>query len=409
MLLSFGALVWLTYPLGAELFSPWVGHRGGARRAHAPGDGARRAARLPGRAVRDARGRRGAARGAAAAPRRRRCWPCSRSPACCARRPGCSAACTGSTVAGADAARRAPDVRALVAAAPVDLGGQRLDRHRRRAALAARHGRPRRGQADRRRSPEDVPYWTAQYFGYALREPLVIGVPIGPRRSRGCYARRARDAAARGRRRDDRRVRDRPAVRAAADPPLHRDAGDPAGAVLRAGGRAAGRCCRAGRERRRWTCAGAFAVAALGRLPARGTSACSTSVDRRVDATGPMYADLRRSAEAPAVRAAFAALRAALDRATTARSRTCATGSTARPGRSARSRGDASPLGPGAAAAAPTTARRGALPQERSRRSRAAAPAGHRTLYARTAPGGSTPRPAARAVLDVLHRRSRRP
>ena len=34
-------------------------------------------------------------------------------------------------------------------------------------------------EADRRRSPEDVPYWTAQYFAYALREPMVIGVPIG--------------------------------------------------------------------------------------------------------------------------------------------------------------------------------------------------------------------------------------
>ena len=34
-------------------------------------------------------------------------------------------------------------------------------------------------EADRRRSPEDVPYWTAQYFAYALREPMVIGVPLG--------------------------------------------------------------------------------------------------------------------------------------------------------------------------------------------------------------------------------------
>ena len=32
---------------------------------------------------------------------------------------------------------------------------------------------------DRRRTVEEVPYWTAQYFGYALREPLVIGIPIG--------------------------------------------------------------------------------------------------------------------------------------------------------------------------------------------------------------------------------------
>jgi 4-amino-4-deoxy-L-arabinose transferase-like glycosyltransferase len=32
---------------------------------------------------------------------------------------------------------------------------------------------------ERRRSVEQVPYWTAQYFGYALREPLVVGIPIG--------------------------------------------------------------------------------------------------------------------------------------------------------------------------------------------------------------------------------------
>jgi hypothetical protein len=32
---------------------------------------------------------------------------------------------------------------------------------------------------DRRRSVIGAPYWTAQYFGYALREPLVVGVPIG--------------------------------------------------------------------------------------------------------------------------------------------------------------------------------------------------------------------------------------
>jgi len=32
---------------------------------------------------------------------------------------------------------------------------------------------------DRRRSVSDVPYWTATYFGYALREPLVAGVPVG--------------------------------------------------------------------------------------------------------------------------------------------------------------------------------------------------------------------------------------
>jgi hypothetical protein len=32
---------------------------------------------------------------------------------------------------------------------------------------------------DRRREPEQAPYWTLQYFGYALREPIVIGFPVG--------------------------------------------------------------------------------------------------------------------------------------------------------------------------------------------------------------------------------------
>ena len=32
---------------------------------------------------------------------------------------------------------------------------------------------------DRRRGVSDVPYWTAQYFGYALREPVVVGIPVG--------------------------------------------------------------------------------------------------------------------------------------------------------------------------------------------------------------------------------------
>ena len=37
-LLSFGALVYLTYRLGGELFTPWVGRRRRARRALAAGD-----------------------------------------------------------------------------------------------------------------------------------------------------------------------------------------------------------------------------------------------------------------------------------------------------------------------------------------------------------------------------------
>jgi hypothetical protein len=32
---------------------------------------------------------------------------------------------------------------------------------------------------DRRREPEQAPFWTLQYFGAALREPIVVGFPIG--------------------------------------------------------------------------------------------------------------------------------------------------------------------------------------------------------------------------------------
>jgi hypothetical protein len=32
---------------------------------------------------------------------------------------------------------------------------------------------------DRRRHISQVPYWTLQYFGYTLREPLLVGIPIG--------------------------------------------------------------------------------------------------------------------------------------------------------------------------------------------------------------------------------------
>lgn len=32
---------------------------------------------------------------------------------------------------------------------------------------------------ERRRSLSDVPYWTLQYFGYILRIPLLIGIPVG--------------------------------------------------------------------------------------------------------------------------------------------------------------------------------------------------------------------------------------
>ena len=47
-------------------------------------------------------------------------------------------------------------------------------------ALHSLHGTADLAEAvDRRRDVLDAPYWTAQYYGYTLREPLVIGIPIG--------------------------------------------------------------------------------------------------------------------------------------------------------------------------------------------------------------------------------------
>jgi len=47
-------------------------------------------------------------------------------------------------------------------------------------ALHSLHGTAALAEAvDRRRDVVDAPYWTAQYFGYTLREPLVVGIPIG--------------------------------------------------------------------------------------------------------------------------------------------------------------------------------------------------------------------------------------
>ena len=47
-------------------------------------------------------------------------------------------------------------------------------------ALHSLHGTADLAEAvDRRRRPEQAPYWTAQYYGYVLREPLVIGIPVG--------------------------------------------------------------------------------------------------------------------------------------------------------------------------------------------------------------------------------------
>ena len=133
-----------------------------------------------------------------------------------------------------------PVVRQLRRAVGARLGSRPLAgvharvqrRLRAHAASAGHRGEPAGAAVRAQRRPEEVPYWTAQYFGYALREPMVIGVPIGLAFA-WRYVRRRDDAAGRRRGGDDRGVRRRPAVRPAADPSLRRDAGRPAHALLR--------------------------------------------------------------------------------------------------------------------------------------------------------------------------------
>ncbi|MEJ7892164.1 MAG: hypothetical protein WKF94_05950 [Solirubrobacteraceae bacterium] len=47
-------------------------------------------------------------------------------------------------------------------------------------ALHSLHGTSELAETnDRRRDIEDAPYWTAKYFGFTLREPLAVAIPIG--------------------------------------------------------------------------------------------------------------------------------------------------------------------------------------------------------------------------------------
>jgi hypothetical protein len=78
----------------------------------------------------------------------------------------------------ASTARERVRSAALVAAAPLIwagtdwiVTGDPLHSLHGTAALAE--------EVDRRRDPEDVPYWTVQYIGFVLRLPLLIGIPIG--------------------------------------------------------------------------------------------------------------------------------------------------------------------------------------------------------------------------------------
>jgi hypothetical protein len=158
-------------------------------------------------------------------------------------------------------------------------------------------------EADRRRSPSSVPYWTAHYFGYALREPVLIGVPLGLAFA-WLHARR--------------RAALPLAVLAAMTavfaigplfglPLIRRYVETPAILLTLFYGLAV--CgwmlLPPGRSRRRWLLVGGLAVAlSVAYLPWHVDKL--RDVERRMDVDGAMYASLQRAAEAPAVRAAFA-------------------------------------------------------------------------------------------------------
>jgi hypothetical protein len=171
-------------------------------------------------------------------------------------------------------------------------------------ALHSLHGTADLAEANnRRRRVDQVPFWTAQYLGYALREPLVLGVPIGL-----VFAwRHAR----------------RPAVlplAVAAAMTLAFAAGPIFGlplirrymetpAVLLAlfyGLAVAGwTMLEPGRTRRIWQWLGAFAaVLSIAWLPWH-VSMLHT-VGKRISSDSVLYGDLRETGQAPAVRAAFA-------------------------------------------------------------------------------------------------------
>jgi 4-amino-4-deoxy-L-arabinose transferase-like glycosyltransferase len=158
-------------------------------------------------------------------------------------------------------------------------------------------------EADRRRDPQDVPYWTAKYFGYVLREPMVIGVPLGLAFA-WMYARRRSWLPVAV-------VVAMTAVFAIGPlfglPLIRRYIETPAVLLTLFYGLAVAgwTMLPPGRARTRWMALGVLAVALSAvYLPWHATKL--ESVGRRVAHDGVMYADLQRVGEAKAVRAAFA-------------------------------------------------------------------------------------------------------
>jgi len=177
ILLAFGLLTWLTYRLGAELFNPWVGivaalvvvSRPALERDALLGyqDTAFAVLIVLAVLLEARRRRRGeAVLGLLAVAGLMRpeawvlgglyflwMWPAADT-------------------------RRRIGLAALTALAPVVWAAS--DWAVTGDPLHSLHGTADLAEAvDRRRDVVDAPYWALQYYGYALREPVVIGLPIG--------------------------------------------------------------------------------------------------------------------------------------------------------------------------------------------------------------------------------------
>ena len=176
-LLCFGALVWLTYRLGSELFSPWVGAvtalvvltRPTLERDALLGyQDTAFAAVIVGAVLLEARKpRRGEAvlaLLAIAGLMRPEAWVLG----------GLYVLWMWPAVDN----RRRLRLAAIAALAPLlwALGDWLVTGD----PLHSLHGTAELAEAkDRRRAPAQAPYWTAQYFGNTLREPLVAAIPAG--------------------------------------------------------------------------------------------------------------------------------------------------------------------------------------------------------------------------------------
>ncbi|HET8949422.1 MAG TPA: hypothetical protein VFN44_02895 [Solirubrobacteraceae bacterium] len=157
---------------------------------------------------------------------------------------------------------------------------------------------------DRRRSITDVPYWTAQYFGYALREPLVLGVPVGLVFA-WFHARRQSVLPLAV-------VVAMVAVFAVGPifglPLIRRYIATPAVLLTLFYGLAVvgWTMLPHGRARRRWLVVGVVsALLSVAYLPWHYD--LLSTVERRIDRDGVLYGDLQEAMDAPQVRAAFAA------------------------------------------------------------------------------------------------------